>query len=89
VPVDLERIGLDDLDLGESLPQVRDQLAIFFDGDDVPCALHQSSGESTRPWPNFQHGILVARFQRIGDSRQEPRIAQEMLPQASLCPGHR
>ena len=64
----------------ESAAQQGGQIAIDFDGDDLPRASEQFFGERPGSRPHFNNQILRPEFAGLGDQPHEILVDHEILP---------
>jgi hypothetical protein len=84
VPISLERVGLNDLDRREPLPQRWNEVPILLDADQPLRSLGEGLGESSGARTDLQNRFLGRRSNRIGDAGQDSRIRKEVLAEALL-----
>src|SRR5687768_16770180 len=83
--VGLEHIALDDIEpgiAGVPLAQPGGEHAIDLDRDHPARALEELIGEAPPAGTNLDDGFVACQVERIGDARENARVAEEVLPEA-------
>src|SRR5215510_14198563 len=85
--IDLQRVGLDQLEIveaGKHPRQARNQLGVEFDGDDAGAAFEEQAGQRAAPRPDFDDGLARPRRHRINNAARVMRADEEILSETAL-----
>src|SRR5262245_45062270 len=85
--IDLQRVGLDQLEIfeaGKHPRQARNQLWVEFDGDDASAAFEEQAGQRAAPRPDFDDGLARPRRHRINNAARVMRAYEEILSETAL-----
>jgi hypothetical protein len=74
VPVEFERVALDDLGARHLGTEGRHEVPILLDGEEPARPLRQRRREPAGTRADLEHGVGGARSHRVGDAGEDARV---------------